>query len=150
MKKLLNIRTIIGVLLIAYALWTPSSPKSPIDWSLITVEKPSQEIIDLVSPFSQLVTDPMDRARLAVFNQEFALRVQRYETDLQKLNDVYVLAAQKFFENSLVDKYDGLDSLTVSLIQKATGPENHNLTSDEKNLLSSYFSGLCWSLIQKR
>lgn len=147
MNKLINIRTLIGLIIIGLVLW---NPKTEVDVKLIEVDKPTQEIVELVAPISDIVTDPTDRAKLAIFNQTFANRVKGYNTDLQQVNDVYVLAGSKFFENSLVDKYADLDRSLVSLIEKAAGSDNHSLTEEEKQKLSSYFMGLAWSLIQKR
>ena len=147
MNKLINFRTLVGLCLIALALWTP---KPQVEIKLINVDKPSQEIIELVQPISNLVTDPTDRAKLAIFNQAFANRVRGYDAELQQVNDVYVLAGSNFFENTLVDKYRDLDKSLISLIEKATGTDNHKLTDEEKQKLSSYFMGLAWSLIQKK
>lgn len=146
MNKLINFRTLIGLIIIGLALWHLKVEK---DIQLIEIDKPTQEIIETVNPISNLITDPTDRAKLAIFNQTFANRIKSYETDLQQVNDVYVLAGSYFFENTLVDKYTDLDKSLISLIEKATGADNHKLTDQEKEKLSSYFMGLAWSLIQK-
>ena len=65
--------------------------------------------------FSDLITDPSDRAKLAIFNYEFAERVLDYNTTSQQVNDVYTLAGKIFFEDTLVDKYDGLAEEIVKL-----------------------------------
>jgi len=147
MTKFLNLKTIIGILIIAVALW-PTSSK--VDVVLLDIEKPTTDIVELVSPISNLITDPTDRAKLAIFNQTFANRVKSYDADTQQVNDVYVLAGQTFFKDSLVDKYRDLDKMLVELMTKAMGADNHKLTTEEEQLLSSYFMGLAWSLIQKR
>lgn len=147
MTKLFNFKTIVGILIIVVALW-PSVSK--VDVALLDIEKPTAEIVELVSPISSLITDPTDRAKLAIFNQTFANRVKSYDADTQQINDVYVLAGQTFFKDSLVDKYRDLDKTLVSLMEKAMGGDNHKLTAEEQQLLSSYFMGLAWSLVQKR
>jgi hypothetical protein len=147
MTKLFNLRTLIGIALIAVALWPT---KAKVEVALLDIEKPTPEIVQLVAPISELITDPTDRAKLAIFNQAFANRVKGYDADTQQVNDVYVLAGQTFFKDSIVDKYRELDTKLVSLMEKAMGGDNHKLTAEEQNLLSSYFMGLAWSLIQKR
>lgn len=149
MKKLLNLRTLVGLLLIVIALLPESKPAVD-DAILLNIEKPSQEIIELVSPISNIVTDPTDRVKLAIFNQEFGNRVKAYNSDVQQVNDVYVLAASNFFKESLRNKYEQLDVLLVDLLAKACTTDNHTLTQQEKDLLSSYATGLSWALIQKR
>lgn len=152
MKKLLNIRTAIGIACIALALGLLYQGKpndSNNDLSVLNLEKPSPAVLAVVDPIARLVTDPTDRAKLAIFNQEFAKRVTSYDIDLQQLNDVYVLAASKFFEESIKNKYEDLDTSIVSLIQSVTTDENHKLTVEEKNKTSENFLGFSWSLIQK-
>lgn len=147
MNKLINFRTLIGLIIIGLALYNPSQES---DVKLIDVDKPTQDIVELVAPISSLVNDPTDRAKLAIFNQTFANRVKGYDVDLQQVNDIYVLAGSNFFENTLVDKYRDLDKSLINLIEKATGGDNHKLTDEEKQKLSSYFMGLAWSLVQKK
>jgi hypothetical protein len=119
------------------------------DVAILNIEKPSEEILTMVLPVSKLVTDPTDRAKLAIFNQEFSTRIVQYDTDNQKVNDLYVLAASKFFKGSLKDKYDGLDNGFITLLKDVVTEENHILSQEEKNELGKVFSGLAWSLIQK-
>lgn len=146
MKKLLNLRTLLGVALIVFALLPKNKTPEPV---LLNIEKPTQEVIDVVLPMSKIVTDPTDRAKLAIFNQEFANRVNGYNADTQQINDVYVLAGGNFFKDSLVNKYDELDKHIVSLIQHCASGDNHRLTEEEKQRLSTYFMGFAWSLIQR-
>lgn len=155
MNKLINLKTIIGCGLVLFGLVLGLSQIKPkvIDDEVVTIlniDKPSDSVIQLVSPISALVTDPTDRAKLAIFNQEFANRIKSYETDNQKTNDVYVLAAQYFFLDSLKDKYPNFDTKIVGLLESCIGSDNHVLTTEEKALLSERFLGLAWSLIQKR
>ena len=96
-----------------------------------------------------MVSDPSDRAKLAIFNYDFAQRVLSYEADSQQVNDIYTLAGKTFFKNTLVDKYTGLSEEIVALLIECMGEENHVLTQEEKNKLHEYFMGVAWVLIQK-
>lgn len=136
---------VLGILLIASALLISNKPKY--DVKIIDIDKPTDDTIQLVKPISDIVTDINDKAKLALFNYEFSKRVINYETDVQKLNDVYVLSAFKFFKDSLSNKYDQLDSKLINLIAKTTKDDNHVLSQSEKNELSKNFSALSWSLI---
>lgn len=152
MKKLLNVRTAIGITCILLALvllYKPNIKNVDNDLSVLNIEKPTAAILEKVSPIAKIVTDPTDRAKLAIFNQEFAKRVPTYDADTQQINDVYVTAAADFFGDSLHDKYDNLDNNIVSLIQSVASDENHKLTQDEKIKMSENFLGFSWSLIQK-
>jgi hypothetical protein len=146
MKQILKLKNLLAIAIIVVAFWPNQKP----DAVLLNIEKPTQQIVELVKPLSDIVTDPTDRAKMAIFNQEFAERVSGYNTDTQQVNDVYVLAASNFFKDSLVDKYRDLDRLIVGLIEHTTSADNHSLSQEEKNKLSESFMGLAWSLIQKR
>lgn len=157
MKKI--IISTIALLLIAYGAFggglldlldKPNPKPNPEPQvSILNIDKPTEDIINRVKTFSDLITDPTDRAKIAIFNYEFANQLISYETDLQQLNDVYVLAGKKFFQNSMVGKYKALPDMITSLIQEVTGEENHVLSEQEKQKLNQYFLGVAWVLIQK-
>lgn len=122
-------------------------PKPPA--KILNIDKPSEDIINRVKLFSGLITDPSDRAKLAIFNYEFANRVLAYDATSQQTNDVYTLAGKTFFKSSLVDKYDGLAENIVDLLEEILGEENHTLNTKEKEELHRYFLAIAWVLIQK-
>ena len=104
MNKLLNLRTIIGIICIASALVLAYQSKTNTienDLSVLNIEKPTQVILEAVSPIAKIITDPTDRAKLAIFNQEFAKRVPSYDADVQQINDLYVYAAADFFKDTI-------------------------------------------------
>lgn len=146
MTKFLNLNTIVGILLIAagLVLYRPAIDKDLIN---LNIDEPSASVLEIVKPVSQLVTDPTDKAKFAIFNQEFAKRVINYKADIQQINDVYVLAASAFFKDSLRDKYEDLDVKLVDLIKSITTEDNHKLSQEELTKISEYFMGLSWSLI---
>jgi hypothetical protein len=151
MTKFLNIKTVIGILLIVAGL-VLYRPTVTVDKDLINlnIEKPSVQVLELIKPISSLITDPTDRAKLAIFNQEFSKRIINYNADIQQINDVYVLAASEFFKDTLKDKYAELDVKLVSLISSVTSEDNHKLSQEELTKLSDYFNGLSWSLIHNQ
>jgi hypothetical protein len=117
--------------------------------SILDITQPSDEILSKVRPVAKLVTDTEDRAKIALFNYEFSQRVLKYDTDAQKLNDLYSKAGSNFFHGSLKGKYSGFaDSLKV-LFESVVGSDNHVLTTQEKQALKELFSGLSWALIEK-
>ena len=149
-------KKILSVVLLVYATvgtgWLDlldfPSPKPPAT-EILTIDKPDQDVIDRVSIFSDIVTDPDDRAKLAIFNHEFSKRVAEYDATSQDVNDVYSIAGKMFFEKSLVDKYDGLSEEIVKLMEEIIGETNHSLDQVEKDQLNEYFIGISWVLIQK-
>jgi hypothetical protein len=155
MKNYLNLKTIIGLALICIGLLLPPHIKiNNVDnnnIAILNIDKPTETILSIVAPISSVVTDPTDRAKLAIFNQDFANRVKNYDADTQQINDLYSIAASEFFGSSLDNKYKNLDVLLVELIKTCcSGEDNHKLTQEEKDKLSSHFMGLAWSLIQKK
>ncbi len=116
---------------------------------ILNIDTPTKEVIDRVSVFSDIVSDPDDRAKLAIFNYEFSQRVLSYETNSQQINDVYSLAGKLFFKETLVDKYDSLAENIISLLEEIIGKEDHILSEEEKQSISEYFKGVAWVLIHK-
>jgi hypothetical protein len=140
---------LLGVALILVGLFIGNAKKVDNKLKLLEIDQPSADIISLVAPIGSLVTNPDDKAKMALFNFEFSKRISSYDADIQQVNDVYVLAAQKFFQDSMDDKYNNLDVKIVDLIRSVTSEENHTLTDAEKLALSQRFSGLSWTLINK-
>jgi hypothetical protein len=151
----MNLRSWIGIALILFGVLVAinnaerNKPNNP-DIVVIDIEKPEQAILNLTQPVANLVTDPTDRAKLALFNQEFSNRIKTYTIDNQKTNDLYVLAGEYFFQESIRGKYPTLNKALVSLLESSIGDENHILTDEEKLDLSKKFIGLAWSLTQKK
>ena len=149
------IKKIIATLLIAYGIFgldfikyiPMPTPPEPI--VILNVDKPRQEVIDTVKNVSSLVIDPMDRAKIAIFNYEFATKVKGYNSNLQQVNDVYTLAGKTFFKEELVGKYVGLSDAITKLISDLVSDDNHDLVQSEKDKISEYFMGLSWALLQK-
>lgn len=154
MEKFLKIKNLLALILIGIAVYEPIlnvfPPLVKPDVAILNIDKPSDEIIALVKPVSDLVSDPNDRAKLAIYSQEFSNRVKNYDVELQQLNDVLSISAKEFFQGSMNDKYEGLDDKIIFLITSAAGEDNHHLTDQEKNTLSERFLGLAWSLIQRK
>lgn len=151
-KKLVG--NIVGLLLIVLA-FVPFNldpnviPVIPVTPSInLDIDKPSDEILNIVKPISDLISNKDDRIKLAVFNYCFTKRVEKYDIKAQQMQDVYVLAASKFFGDSLKDKYDDLDNKLVALFESSVGNDDHILSSADKLSLKNNFSGLAWSLIK--
>jgi hypothetical protein len=142
--NLLGLALILVALSPSIKLPNPLPPKPVV----LDVEKPTEDVLLLVRDINRLVSDKNDRTNLAVFNYVFSNRLTKYSTDVQKLNDVYVLAGEEFFQNSLKGKYKDLDQKIQTLFISVLGEDNHMLNEDEKNQLKIIFSGLSWSLIQ--
>jgi hypothetical protein len=113
----------------------------PPNAAILVIETPSKEVLDRVEIFSTIVTNPDDRAKLAIFNYEFAIRINEYSTSSQQVNDVYSLAGKTFFKSDLVD--------IVKLMQEVVQTDNHILSKEEKEQLNKYFMGVAWVLINK-
>lgn len=158
MSKFLNAKNVIALILVGIGLWMqfgylvpmPNIKPKP-DVAILNIDKPNEYILNLVQPVSDLVTDPTDRAKLAIYSQEFANRIKKYDIELQQINDVLALAAKEFFQDSMNDKYVGLDDGIIKLITTSAGTDdNHKLTDDEKLKLSETFMGFAWTLIQRK
>jgi hypothetical protein len=149
-KWLLNI---VALVLLGIALFPAIKipniiPPIPTPSVNLDVEKPSDDILAIVNPISKYITDKEDRVNVAVFNYVFSKRLVEYNTDSQKLQDVYVLAGEDFFKGSLNGKYQNLAAGIQQLFENVIGDKNHILSLEEKIELKNTFAGLAWSLIQ--
>jgi hypothetical protein len=144
--------TLLGLLLVAFAIIPkvdyPNIIPTPTPVVNLDIDKPTDDIIKLVSTINKSVKDPQDRLKMAVFNYSFSKRVNNYSTQTQKINDIYVLAAENFFGESIRGKYPNLPSELKNLFITAFGENNHIITPDEKVATTNIFSGLAWSLIK--
>lgn len=116
---------------------------------ILNIDTPNIAVQDRVKIFSSIISDPTDRAQIALFNYEFASRIQNWDTNAQKVNDVYSLAGKIFFQNRLVNKYENLSDEIVNLLEEIITDDDHVLTESEKIKIHEYFTGLSWALIQK-
>ena len=156
MRRTKMYKNIFIALLLAYGVFggglldllDKPTPPEPEPAKILNIDTPSTPVLNRVKIFSKLITDPTDRAKLAIFNYEFASRVSSYNASSQQVNDVYTLAGKTFFNNTLVDKYDGLAEQITDILSDIMGDENHELTKDEKNKLKEYFLGIAWILVQ--
>jgi hypothetical protein len=143
---------IIGITLIIIALIPNSiipnivpAPKPSIN---LDINKPTEDILQIVKPIDLLVTNYDDRTKLAVFNYVFSKRASKYDISSQKLQDLYVLAAKNYLKDSIKDKYNNLDELIKQLFIKSVGESEHIVSKDEKVYVENLFGGLSWSLIK--
>lgn len=137
------IKNALAVLLIGVAVL--SSNGTGVD---LKIPSPSEAISTKVSSISKSLTDRSDKIKFAIFNHIFSQRVNDYTTDVQKLQDIYVLAAKKYFKGELKDKYSGLDSKLVDLLKNILGEDNRVLSEADKKLVSEHFSGLAYKLLR--
>ena len=150
-------KRIIAILLMIFAMFGSEidisnifpNPEPPAA-KILNIEEPSEDTVQRVKVFSDLITDPDDRAKIAIFNYEFAQRVLNYDATSQQINDLYTLAGRTFFQDQLVDKYDGLVEEIIKILEEVSGDKNHNLTEREKFNLNKYFMAVAWVLIHKR
>jgi len=149
-------RALIGLAFVLVGLFLPQiqeripdilvKPEKP---AVIQIAEPNQQVIEKVSSVAKLVTDDMDRVRLAIFNDIFANRVLDYDADSQQINDVYTEAARNIFGSSMRGKYEGYAAGITALFIDVLGTQNHQLSEIEKGQLSAYFRGLAWCLVNQ-
>ncbi len=112
----------------------------------LDIPQPAPNISEAIKNVSNIVTETEDRNKLCAFNKVFADRLISYNTNQQQLNDVYVLAAKKYFGGKLKDKYEGLDTLIQSAMIDVVGDDLHVLGPAEKKELQNNFYAIAWYL----
>ena len=122
-------------------------PEPEPDVTIIEIDKPSQEIINVTKPVADLIMDKEDRLKLCIFNKIFAERVVGYfDIKAQQTNDLYVQAATNYFGTTLRGKYDGYANGLTGLFKEVIGTQAHTLSDEEKSELSETFIGFAWCL----
>lgn len=120
---------------------------SPEEKTKIEISEPLERIKNRTQ-FADVVTDPEDKLKLTIFNKVFSDRSVDYDATNQDINDIYVLAASKYFKGSLRGKYSNYGESLTEMMRDILGDDIHKLTKEEKEELSQYFSGLAWQLNQ--
>lgn len=111
--------------------------------------KPEDVILAKSQSVAKLVTVTEDRINLAIFNQQFANRVDVYynqNISSQQLMDLYLASAKGFFKDSLVGKYDNLAEETTKMFQECVGELDHILSKEELEKVKQLLTGLSWNL----
>lgn len=114
----------------------------------LKIPQPSSAISSKVSSIAKTISNRDDKKNFGIFNKVFADRVNDYNTDTQKLQDVYVLAAKKYFKGNLKDKYLSLDSRLTDLFKSVLGDDNKVLSEEDKKSVAEHFSGLAYNLLR--
>lgn len=137
---------LVGLILIIFPLFL-GAKKEPVDVDInISIPTVSVDILKKTDKIKDIVSDSNDKIELCVFNKVFADRLLKYNATQQDMNDVYVAAAKIVFENRLNDKYDGLSTFLIGLIDEVTGEDVHKLTQQEKESLQQTFYGVAQNL----
>jgi hypothetical protein len=137
---------LLGVIMVLLAL-SIGRAASDSDGRLdINIPEPSPNVSEKIKNISNIVTETEDKKKLCAFNKVFADRLILYNANQQELNDVYVLAAKKYFGTSLKDKYDGLDSILKNAMLDVVGDDVHNIGPEEKKELQENFYAIAWYL----
>jgi len=150
------IKNIIAILLITYGLLgnsmfdildTPTPEPTPA--VTLKIDEPTDALKSKVVPVASLITNDDDRVEVAIFFLELSSRIEKWDLNLQQLNDVVVRAAGQYFNGRLHGKYDGFDEGLTRLILDVTGSDIHVLTDQEKFKLHEAFEALAWALVQR-
>ena len=122
-------------------------PEPEPDVPVIEIDKPTEEVISVTKPVSDLVRNKDDRLNLCIFNKIFAERVVGYlDIKAQQVNNLYVQAARNHFGTTLQAKYNGFSVGLTNLLKRGVGSQQHVLSTEEKDELHETFLGLAWSL----
>lgn len=108
--------------------------------------EPSKENIDMVKNHDY-VTNTVDREKLALVAYEFSSRIPKYETNVQKVQDIHHDAVKDLFGTEYQGKYKEISDLLGSkAISSVTGVYDSYLTDEQKKALSERFYATAWVL----
>ena len=153
------LKNLIAILLITYGVFgnsifdvldTPTPTPTP-EVPSISITEPRDEIKVITDKIAAPVTDAEDRLEVALYFLEMSSRIEGYDDiTLQQLNDLIIHSATLVFKGRLAGKYDQFDDRLMSAIIEIAGSTEHKLTPEEKSDLSDLFSGIAWSLVNRR
>ena len=153
------LKNLIAILLITYGVFgnsifdvldTPTPTPTP-EVPSISITEPRDEIKVITDKIAAPVTDAEDRLEVALYFLEMSSRIEGYDDiTLQQLNDLIIHSATLVFKGRLAGKYDQFDDRLMSSIIEIAGSTEHKLTPEEKSDLSDLFSGIAWSLVNRR
>ena len=153
------LKNLIAILLITYGVFgnsifdvldTPTPTPTP-EVPSISITEPRDEIKVITDKIAAPGTDAEDRLEVALYFLEMSSRIEGYDDiTLQQLNDLIIHSATLVFKGRLAGKYDQFDDRLMSAIIEIAGSTEHKLTPEEKSDLSDLFSGIAWSLVNRR
>mgnify|MGYP007071590725 CR=1 FL=1 len=112
-------------------------------------EKPSDDIIEKSSKISELITEKPDRINFAIFNLQFAGRLDGYyqqNISAQQLASLYGASLSEYFKDSIDGKYIGLDTQVKQIFVDSFGTLDHILSEQEISSFREVIIGLAWKL----
>jgi len=114
---------------------------------VMEIERPSDEMITLVTPWRETITEKQDQESFAIFNEEFSDRISQYEAKGQSVLQIYSSVSKEVFGKKLKDNYGGeVGSLVVEAMESVLGEFDTPLTDEKKLALTERFSAIAWSL----
>lgn len=112
-------------------------------------EKPSDDIIQKSTKISELMTDKSDRINFAIFNLQFAGRLDGYyqqNISAQQLASLYGTSLKEYFKDSIDGKYAGLETEIKNIFVDSFGELEHILSEQEISSFREVIIGLAWKL----
>lgn len=112
-------------------------------------EKPSDDIIQKSTKISELITDKSDRINFAIFNLQFAGRLDGYyqqNISAQQLASLYGTSLKEYFKDSIDGKYAGLETEIKNIFVDSFGELEHILSEQEISSFREVIIGLAWKL----
>lgn len=150
-NKMINL--LFGIFIILYGVFGKTISENlsiinEIEVIDLYIEEPSEAILNQTAGISKIIAEQEDRISFAVFNKVCSDRMQQWpEVNQQNLNDIYVLAAKKYFGNSINGKYEGLSDFVVDNIESVSGEDIHVLSESEIKQIAELLRGMSWNLV---
>lgn len=157
-----NVLLFLGIGLVLYGLISSNKlnfsnivPISPNNNQTIVIEKPNEELQQLVKPVIQSLQDgssdrSIDGVRLAQLYRDMAILIAVDSEVLQttdEIREANVLSA-KILGIDLKGKYEGLADASNNLFKKYVSEDSVALDNELRKKSSEAFSALAWGFLQ--
>lgn len=150
----MNYRLLLGLGLVVLALFmgggnSPLPRIVSVDYnSILGLEKPDSATEKEVGDLKKVVTDQVDREKVAIFHNEIGKRLPKYENiNTIQFEDYYFNSAKDSFEGKLANKYRDLGENIQRLIIGTLGENESYIPTAELEQLSKKMKAIGWTLL---
>lgn len=154
----MNPRLLIGIVLLAVGYFWNDIPsiESPLKPSTnyskyIKLEKPNDKIFNELKDIKNIVVGPdeiFDRELIAIFHNEMANRISKYENITTiDFENYYYESAKIVFEGRITNKYKGLGDKLYQVVLSTLGENESIISKEEMGQLAEKLRAIAWILL---
>ncbi len=156
----MNKRTVAGLFLVGIGLFWPSIESlilknnnvTRVDYNkMLNLKQPNEKVYNELKDIKDIVSGPseeIDRELIAIFNNEMAKRLSKYENiNTLAFENYYADAGKNFYQGRISNKYNELGNKMYQVILSTLGDNEVIITKEEMENLSEKMRAMSWILL---